>query len=197
MRNPRLARQLIAPLSLLLAGTAVPAWAQSLQELYDAARTYDAAYLSAKAAAQAAEYRAAQADALLRPSAALSGSASMGLGDAPRVGTRDTNALGATLSGKYPLINKGTAPAIEQSRKAVLQPLNRPERRASRPDPFVQICLRSGPICVQESVCAIMRDQDRLNRHRAEPFGILGHRGHLTCVQRHKFGQVVGQPRPV
>ena len=119
MRNPRLARQLIAPLSLLLAGTAVPAWAQSLQELYDAARTYDAAYLSAKAAAQAAEHRAAQADALLRPSAALSSSATLTMADAPRVGTGDNNALGATLSGKYPLINKGTAPTIEQSRKAV------------------------------------------------------------------------------
>ena len=119
MRNPRLARQLIAPLSLLLAGTAVPAWAQSLQELYDAARNYDAAYLSAKAAAQAAEHRAAQADALLRPSAALSSSATLTMADAPRVGTGDNNALGATMSGKYPLINKGTAPTIEQSRKAM------------------------------------------------------------------------------
>jgi outer membrane protein len=119
MRTPRLAHRLIAPLSVLLAGTGLPAWAQSLQELYDAARTYDAAYLSAKAAAQAAEHRAAQADALLRPSAALSSSASLTMADAPRVGTGDNNALGATLSGKYPLFNKSTAPTIEQSRKAV------------------------------------------------------------------------------
>lgn len=119
MRTPRLARRLIAPLSVLLAGTALPAWAQSLQELYDAARTYDAAYLSARAAAQAAEHRAAQADALLRPSATLAGNVSMGLADAPRVGTRDNNALGATLSARYPLINKATAPTIEQSRRAV------------------------------------------------------------------------------
>jgi outer membrane protein len=119
MRTPRLAHRLIAPLSVLLAGTGLPAWAQSLQELYDAARTYDAAYLSARAAAQAAEHRAAQADALLRPSAALSSSASLTMADAPRVGTGDNNALGATLSGKYPLFNKSTAPTIEQSRKAV------------------------------------------------------------------------------
>ena len=119
MRTPRLARRLIAPLSVLLAGTGLPAWAQSLQELYDAARTYDAAYLSVRAAAQAAEHRAAQADALLRPSAALSSSASLTMADAPRVGTGDNNALGATLSGKYPLFNKSTAPTIEQSRKAV------------------------------------------------------------------------------
>jgi outer membrane protein len=119
MRTPRLAHRLIAPLSVLLAGTGLPAWAQSLQELYNAARTYDAAYLSARAAAQAAEHRAAQADALLRPSAALSSSASLTMADAPRVGTGDNNALGATLSGKYPLFNKSTAPTIEQSRKAV------------------------------------------------------------------------------
>jgi outer membrane protein len=119
MRTPRLSRQLIAPLSLLLAGAGLPAWAQSLQELYDAARVYDAAYLSAKAAAQSAEFRAAQADALLRPSAALSSSASLTQADAPRVGSGDNNALGATLSGRYPLINKGTSPTIEQSRKAV------------------------------------------------------------------------------
>ena len=119
MRSPRLSRHLITPLSLLLAGAGLPAWAQSLQELYDAARGYDAAYLSAKAAAQAAEYRAAQADALLRPSAALSSSGSLTQVDAPRIGSGDNNSLGATVSGRYPLFNKATAPTIEQSRKAV------------------------------------------------------------------------------
>ncbi|MGI9154408.1 MAG: TolC family protein, partial [Rubrivivax sp.] len=119
MRTPQQPRFLLAPVAMLLACAGLPAWAQSLQELYDAARTYDAAYLSAKAAAQAAEHRAAQADALLRPSAALSSSATLTMADAPRVGTGDNNALGATLSGKYPLINKGTAPTIEQSRKAM------------------------------------------------------------------------------
>ncbi|MFM7847625.1 MAG: TolC family outer membrane protein [Rubrivivax sp.] len=119
MRRPRLSRHLITPLSLLLAGAGLPAWAQSLQELYDAARGYDAAYLSAKAAAQAAEYRAAQADALLRPSAALSSSGSLTQVDAPRIGSGDNNSLGATVSGRYPLFNKATAPTIEQSRKAV------------------------------------------------------------------------------
>jgi outer membrane protein len=119
MRTPRLSRQLIAPLSLLLGGAGLPAWGQNLQELYDAARAYDAAYLGAKAAAQAAEHRAAQADALMRPSAALSSSASLTQVDAPRVGSGDNNAMGATLNGKMPLINKGTAPTIAQSRKAV------------------------------------------------------------------------------
>ena len=119
MRTPQHPRLLLAPLAMLLAGAGLPAWAQSLQELYDAARTYDAAFLSARAQAQSAEYRAAQADALLRPSAALSSNASLNQADAPRVGSGDSNSLGATLSGKYPLFNKSAAPTIEQARKAV------------------------------------------------------------------------------
>jgi hypothetical protein len=85
----------------------------------EAARTYDAALLSARAQAQSAEHRAAQADALLRPSASLSSNASLTQVDVPRAGSGDNNSLGATLSGKYPLFNKSTAPTIEQSRKAV------------------------------------------------------------------------------
>lgn len=119
MRHPRLARQLIAPLAVMMAGAGLPAAAQSLQELYDAARLYDAAYLSAKAQAQSAEFRAAQSDALLKPSASLSSNASLSQVDVPRAGSGDNNSLGATVNGKYPLFNKGTAPTIAQSRKAV------------------------------------------------------------------------------
>ena len=62
-------------LALMLASGAVQA--QNLNELYEAARAYDATYLSARALADSAQYRAAQADALLRPSAALTGSATL------------------------------------------------------------------------------------------------------------------------
>ena len=50
---------------------AVPAlgFAQSLQELYDAARGYDATYLAARALADSAQYRVGQAEALNRGSA--------------------------------------------------------------------------------------------------------------------------------
>ena len=43
------------------------AQAQTLVELYEAARAYDATYLAARAQADAAEYRAAQAKALGLP----------------------------------------------------------------------------------------------------------------------------------
>ena len=54
-----LARPLTAVLTaLLLASLPGLAAAQSLQELYDAARGFDASFLAARANAQSAEYRA-------------------------------------------------------------------------------------------------------------------------------------------
>ncbi len=55
---------MIRPLPTLLAlalFAALPARAQSLQELYEAARAYDATYLAARALADSAVYRAVQA----------------------------------------------------------------------------------------------------------------------------------------
>jgi outer membrane protein len=98
----------------------MPVQAQTLQELYEAARTYDAAYLAARAQAQSAEFRAAQAEALTKPSASLSASATTSLADAPRIGTGDTNGLGATLSGRYPLFNRANQATIAQARKSLV-----------------------------------------------------------------------------
>ena len=93
--------------------------AQTLQELYEAARSYDASFLAARALAQSAEFRAAQAEALQRPSAALGASASTTLVDAPRVGTGDSNSFGTTLSGRYPLFNKANEAAVAQARRSL------------------------------------------------------------------------------
>ena len=116
----RLPRRVIAPAALaLLLCAAGPVAAQSLKELYDAARAFDANVLAARALAQSAEFKAAQADALLRPSAALTSNPSYTLADAPRIGTGDTTAIGAAVTGRYPLINKASGTAIEQARKAL------------------------------------------------------------------------------
>ncbi|MFM7705009.1 MAG: TolC family outer membrane protein, partial [Rubrivivax sp.] len=112
-------RTLVGAACLALLG-ATQVQAQTLQELYEAARTYDAAYLAARASAQSAEFRAAQAEALVKPSASLSANATTTLADAPRVGTGDTNALGATLSGRYPLFNRANQATIAQARKSLL-----------------------------------------------------------------------------
>ena len=105
-----------ATVAMALAG---PAHAQSLQELYDAARAYDAIYLAARSLAQSAQYRAAQSDALLRPSAALAATASTAALDVPRVGTGDSNGLGATVSGRYPVFNRANSLTVAQARKSL------------------------------------------------------------------------------
>ncbi len=66
----------LALAALLTGGIALTAQAQSLAELYDSARAYDAGYQSASAQYQASLARAAQARAGVLPSASLTASAS-------------------------------------------------------------------------------------------------------------------------
>jgi outer membrane protein len=106
-------------LAALLLGLPGLAMAQSLQELYEAARAYDATYLGARAQAQSAEFRAAQAEALGRPKAELAANATAAVIDVPRFGTGDSNTIGATLNGRYPLFNRANKLTIEQARKSL------------------------------------------------------------------------------
>ena len=75
MRFPPLSRSATA-LAAVLAFAAWPAaHAQSLKELYDAARAYDATYLAALKLAESTKYKVEQSEALNRPSASLTASA--------------------------------------------------------------------------------------------------------------------------
>lgn len=129
--NSRPLNRLCMALALTLgAGTA--AQAQSLLELYDAARAYDATYLAARAQADSAQYRAAQADALARPTVGVGATAQHQQIDPPtryatvngqqvqvageRVGAT-TVTLG--LSAKYALYNRGNALSIEQAQRGL------------------------------------------------------------------------------
>ncbi|ALT76899.1 TolC family outer membrane protein [Paucibacter sp. KCTC 42545] len=107
-------------LALLLAfGSAAGAQAQSLQELYDAARGFDASYLSARAQADSAQYKAAQAEALARPT--------LGVGVGPSVQrTEPINGVNynslvvqGSLQGKYALYNPANARTIEQAKRGL------------------------------------------------------------------------------
>jgi outer membrane protein len=118
MRSKRLT--LLATAAVLALGAVPSAFAQNLRELYEAARAFDATYLSAQAAARAAEFRNAQADALNRPSAALAAGATAGYVNADGRPGGDSNTLSATLQGRYPLFNKSNAATIEQARQALL-----------------------------------------------------------------------------
>jgi outer membrane protein len=94
--------------------------AQSLKELYEAARGYDATYLAAKALADSVQYRVEQTEALGRPSASLSSSATHSQVDPPKIAGGGTNSMVATLSGRYPLFNRANDASILQSRKSLI-----------------------------------------------------------------------------
>ncbi len=109
----------LAAAALLALAAAGGARAQSLQELYEAARAFDATFLAARAQAQSAEYRAAQADALSRPSLAATASATSTTISPPVGPTGDSNTLNASLQGRLPLLNRANAATQEQARRAL------------------------------------------------------------------------------
>ena len=104
---------------LALALTTMLAQAQSLQELYDAARSYDATYLAARATADAAQYRLEQTKALRLPSASVYASTTRSGTDIPRI---DDNVYGTvnqvTLNARQPLYNKANSETISSAEKA-------------------------------------------------------------------------------
>ncbi len=114
-----LPRHLAAPAALLALLLPALASAQSLQELYDAARAYDAAYLSAKTNATSAEYRVKQAEASSMPSLSATASATNTQTDPPNIGMKGTNTLAGSLNGKYPLFNRSIDATIAQARKGL------------------------------------------------------------------------------
>jgi outer membrane protein len=120
-----LSRPSSRPVLALLVAAAVsvlsgPAAAQNLQELVDAARGYDATFRAAQALAQSAEFRAAQADALGKPSAAVTASAGTSYTDTSRApGSVQASSLQAGINGRYPLFNRGNEATISQARKSL------------------------------------------------------------------------------
>ena len=116
---PRLRHLLLAPLIFAAASSS---WSQSLQEVYEAARGYDASYLAARAQAESAQFRAAQANALRLPNVVANGSASRAETDLPtnlltnptgeRIGTNVGN---AEIVGRQPLFNRDNDARISQA----------------------------------------------------------------------------------
>ncbi|MEO6364020.1 MAG: TolC family outer membrane protein [Caldimonas sp.] len=119
---PRLCRRRRGGTLLALCAVAVAApaaQAQSLLELYDAAHSYDATYLSARALAESAQYRVEQTRALMRPSASLSANGGRSQSN-PTVGNDfGSNNLGASVSGRQPLFNLGNVATIAQADRSL------------------------------------------------------------------------------
>jgi outer membrane protein len=137
--RPRLS---FAPAALALAlGFAFTggARAQSLQELYEAARGYDATFQAARALLDSAQYRAEQAKALNRPSVGLQVSAARTTSDTPYSSTlnADTNSVNAGISASQSLFNRANSATIDQADKSLA--VSRAEFETAEQDLIVRV----------------------------------------------------------
>jgi outer membrane protein len=107
-----------AALALALLPCAFAAQAQSLTELYDTARGYDASYLAARALAESAQYRAEQVHALRRPSIGLEASAGRNESQTPFSNNTSTGPSGG-VTGRQTLFNRSNDASIEQADRSV------------------------------------------------------------------------------
>jgi outer membrane protein len=130
------ARLLLTPLVLALSLTGA-AQAQGLSSLYEAARAYDATYLAARAQADAAEYRAAQAKSLGLPTVTgnLRGVARQI--DLPRSELNSNNAFQTELNGRYPLFNRANQATMEQAQRTLVA--SKAELEAAEQDLIIRL----------------------------------------------------------
>jgi outer membrane protein len=110
---PALSRLALA--AALTLGAVPFAQAQSLQELYDTARGYDATYLAARALAESAQYKADQAHALRRPQVGATITASRTTSETPQPSESTATGPSAGISGKQTLFNRANDATIEQA----------------------------------------------------------------------------------
>jgi outer membrane protein len=113
---------LLSPSRLALAcalalAAAAPVHAESLSEVYDIARGYDATYLAARAVADSAQYRLEQAKAGMRPSVGLT--ADYKRTEQQAYSETEGRGPSATVAGKQPLFNRATSVTIEQAERSV------------------------------------------------------------------------------
>ncbi len=102
-----------------LSALTLPAQAQSLKELYDAARSYDATYQSARAQADSTQYRIEQTEALLRPNVGLQGSLSRTESDTPAADRRNLTTAAVGVTAVQPLYNRANGLQIDKARKTL------------------------------------------------------------------------------
>jgi len=130
------ARMLLAPLMVALSLSGA-AHAQGLSALYEAARAYDATYLAARAQADAAEYRAAQAKSLGLPSVAANLRGVTRQIDLPRSDFNSNNAFQTELNGRYPLFNRANQATMEQAERTLIA--SKAELEAAEQDLIIRL----------------------------------------------------------
>ena len=116
-RAPTVARTAV----LVVALASVGAQAQSLQELYDTARGYDASLLSARSALDATQYRIEQTYALRRPNVGLTISGNHNDSRTPDAPTQSatTNTVGASINVAQTVFNRANDLTITQAEKSL------------------------------------------------------------------------------
>ena len=110
-----------AACAVLALGLPGAAQAQSLQALYDAARSYDAAYQSARSQADSVVFRAEQSRALRRPSVSGTATWAENRSETPFSSTTvtRTSQQSVGVSAQQSLFNRGNDKTIAQADKAV------------------------------------------------------------------------------
>lgn len=103
----------------VLTSLSAPVAAENLKEVYEAAKVYDATYLAARAAADASRHKAAQADALTRPTVSLQAAATHGGTNTPLFGSRSTTTGSLGVVAVQPLFNRPNGFTIDKARKAL------------------------------------------------------------------------------
>ncbi|MFD2451081.1 TolC family outer membrane protein [Ideonella paludis] len=121
--HPAPRRALSVAIAMGLLGLSAGASAQSLSELYEAARNYDATYLGARAQAESAVYRAEQAKALNRPAASLTATANVVKADAQST-TTTTNPQGTTVSSTDTDVGTRETKVALQAQQSLYNPAN-------------------------------------------------------------------------
>jgi outer membrane protein len=102
---------------LMVAGAAVPVQAQSLVELYNAARGYDASYQSAKSQFDATLAKSDQARAAVLPTANFSTAISRSSQEVLPAAERAYGSQTATISASQPLYRPGNWATYEQGKR--------------------------------------------------------------------------------
>ncbi len=114
---------LSASLLAIFAATALPVHAQSLVELYESARAFDASYQSAKSQYEANQFKADQAKALNLPTVGLgAGMSQSNISVTPSFGPSTDRGYGtqnATLSASQPLFRPANSAQYEQGMKVL------------------------------------------------------------------------------
>ena len=162
-------------LSLAITGIlafAPAAQAQSLVELYDSARAFDASYLSAKLQYDANLARAEQSRAGILPTATLIGTATLTDFDnsASNTFSRSYSTQGATLSASHPLYRPINRATFEQGQKQLA--LARAQLDAAEQELIVR---------TSQTYFDALASQDSLNFDKAQKAAVAEH---LASAQR-------------